>query len=104
MSIPVDFVRRDGTKLFERDREYKIAGSNVYYLGYLEEPTLTAVLDLAASIRSNVIRLWAYCERTENHNVYFQEWNSAKGIPVVNGGPDGLERLDRAIAAAAQRG
>jgi mannan endo-1,4-beta-mannosidase len=104
MSIPENFVRRDGTKLFEGDREYKIAGSNVYYLGYLEEPTLTAVLDLAASIHSNVIRLWAYCERTENHNVYFQEWSSARGLPVVNGGPDGLERLDRAIAAAAHRG
>ena len=91
-------------KLFEGSTEYKIAGSNVYYLGYLEEPTLTAVLDLAASIHSNVIRLWAYCEKTENHNVFFQSWSSNKGLPVPNGGADGLERLDRAIAAAAQRG
>src|SRR5687768_7199257 len=98
MSIPETFVRRDGSKLFEGDREYKIAGSNVYYLGYLEEPTLTAVLDLAASIHSNVIRLWAYCEKTDNHNVFFQQWGS------INEGSDGLERLDRAIAAAAQRG
>lgn len=104
MALPEAFVRRDGTKLVEGDREFKIAGSNIYYLGYLEEPTLGAALDLAESIHSNVIRLWAYCERTENHNVWFQEWNSTKGSPVPNVGANGLERLDRAIASIAQRG
>jgi mannan endo-1,4-beta-mannosidase len=104
MPTPDLFIRRDGTKLYEGDRQYRIAGSNIYYLGYLEEPTLEATLDLAESIHSNVIRLWAYCERTEGHNVYFQEWSPAHGLPIPNGSWNGLERLDRAVASAARRG
>ena len=31
-----DFVRRDGQRLIEGSRDYKIVGANVYYLGYVE--------------------------------------------------------------------
>src|SRR5690349_21815803 len=79
-----DFVRRDGRRLIEGSRDYKIVGANVYYLGYVEEPTQSAVLDLAASLELNVIRLWAFWESRTEDAVFF-------------------DRLDRAIAGAAER-
>lgn len=98
------FIRRQGARLIDGARDYRIAGANIYYLAYLEEPTLTLALDLASNLGLNVIRLWAYCERTDNHNVWFQEWNTQRGLPVANEAPNGLPRLDRAITAAAERG
>ncbi len=79
-----DFVHRDGRRLLEGSRDYKIVGANVYYLGYVEEATQSAVLDLAASLQLNVIRLWAFWESRPENAVLF-------------------DRLDRAIAGAAER-
>ena len=66
-------------------RDYKIAGANCYYLAYVEEPVQSAVLDLAASLSLNVIRIWAFWEHLPQNSIFF-------------------ERLDRAISIAAERG
>lgn len=104
MTYRAGFVRREGARLLLGDRQFRIAGANVYYLGYVEEPVVSAVLDLAGSMHLNVLRIWAFCERTEGHNVYFHYWDDTRNAPAVNGGADGLERLDRAIALASERG
>jgi mannan endo-1,4-beta-mannosidase len=53
-------------------------------LGYVAEHTQSVVLDLAASLQLNVIRLWAFWESGPENAVFF-------------------DRLDRAIAGAAER-
>jgi mannan endo-1,4-beta-mannosidase len=80
-----DFVRREGQRLIEGNCDYKIAGANCYYLAYVEEPVQSAVLDLAASLSLNVVRIWAFWEDLPQNSIFF-------------------ERLDRAISMAAERG
>jgi mannan endo-1,4-beta-mannosidase len=79
------FVRRDGQRLIDGERDYRIAGANCYYLAYVEESVQSAVLDLAASMHLNVMRIWAFWEDKPGSEIYF-------------------ERLDRAISLAAARG
>ena len=80
-----DFVRRDGPITIEGARDYKIAGANCYYLAYVDESVHSGVLDLAASMHLNAIRLWAFWENLPQNDIFF-------------------ERLDRVISMAAQRG
>ena len=80
-----EFIRRDGQRLIDGARDYKIVGANVYYLAYVEEPVMSAVLDLAASMHLNVIRMWAFCEKQSADEAFFL-------------------RLDRVICLAAERG
>ena len=79
-----DFVRRDGPILLEGARDYKIAGANCYYLAYVDESVQSGVLDLAASMHLNAIRLWAFWENLPPNGIFF-------------------ERLDRVISMAAER-
>jgi mannan endo-1,4-beta-mannosidase len=80
-----DFVRRVGQRLVANERDYKITGANCYYLAYVDESVQFAVLDLAASMHLNVIRLWAFWEDLPQNGAFF-------------------ERLDRVISMAADRG
>jgi mannan endo-1,4-beta-mannosidase len=78
----VDFVTRIGGGLFLGQDPFRIAGANNYYLGNVEEQTAALVLDLAAGIGCNTLRIWAFAGRDEQ----------------------ALTRLDRAIYLARQRG
>jgi mannan endo-1,4-beta-mannosidase len=100
------FVQRLGQQLLVDGRTFRIAGANTYYLGYVEQPVQTAVLDLAARLELNSMRIWAFLDANAPgpNDVYFQFWNSAMQRPDYNDGPNGLERLDRAIALAGERG
>jgi mannan endo-1,4-beta-mannosidase len=78
----VDFIQRHGDGLFAGRESFWIIGANNYYLGNAEEATAVSVLDMAREIGCNTLRIWAFVERDK----------------------PGLERLDRAIYLAGQRG
>src|SRR5437763_13740814 len=100
------FVQRLGQQLLLDGRRFRIAGANTYYLGYVEEPIQTAVLDLAESLQLNSMRIWAFLDTGAPGptNVYFQFWNPASQMLQYHDGPNGLERLDKAVYVAGERG
>jgi mannan endo-1,4-beta-mannosidase len=106
MSPVSGFVQRLGSRLLVDGQAFRIAGANNYYLGYVLEPVLESVLDLATSMSLNVLRIWAFWDHAEatDTGVYFQAWDTAARAPAIHDGPSGLERLDRAVASAGQRG
>ncbi len=107
MAAASSFVQRSGSQLLLDGQPYRIVGGNTYYLGYVIEPTLNAALDLAQSFGMNSIRIWAFLDSAQppgEWDVSFQYWDAAKAAPVANEGPNGLQRLDRAVASARERG
>ncbi len=100
------FVQRSGRQLLIGGAPFRIAGANNYYLAYTQQEVQTAVLDLAARLNLNSMRIWAFLDAPapKANDVYFQFWNAAKQAPDYHDGPDGLERLDRAVALAGARG
>lgn len=105
---PVEgFVQRLGPQLLLDGEPFRIAGGNTYYLAYLEEPVLDAALDLAAAFGMNAMRTWAFYDAPKlpgPYEIAFQYWDGGNQAPVIHDGPNGLERLDRAIAKAGERG
>jgi mannan endo-1,4-beta-mannosidase len=100
------FVQRSGQQLLTNGAPFRIAGANNYYLAYVEEDVQNAVLDSVTALKLNALRIWAFLDAEEPvpGRVYFQFWNSAKQSPDYHDGPDGLDRLDRAVALASDRG
>ncbi len=100
------FVQRSGQQLLVNGAPFRIAGANNYYLAYVQEDVQNAVLDLVTPLKLNTLRIWAYLDAPAPGpgDVYFQFWNSTKKALDYHDGPDGLGRLDRAIALAGARG
>ena len=109
------FVQAHGQRLVLDGRTYEFAGTNQYYLGYKSRTMVDAMLDDAATAGFDVVRTWGFRDYQNpdgsgsvhtggNEGVWYQAWDAEAGRPVVNGGPDGLERLDYVVAAAAERG
>jgi mannan endo-1,4-beta-mannosidase len=72
---------------------------------------------MALTMGLKVVRTWAFLDRGSldgsvpdvdppgaKEGVYFHFWDPAQGAPAFNDGPDGLQRLDFLVHAAAQRG
>jgi mannan endo-1,4-beta-mannosidase len=69
-----------------------------------------AVFALVGRLNLNVLRTWAFLDcgvaisgmppAGSQNGVYFQYWNLDTSRPEFNDGPNGLERLDQAIALA----
>jgi mannan endo-1,4-beta-mannosidase len=97
------FVETRGRGFFLNGQGFRMAGANVYYLAFVNQTTVEAVLDLAVAMGLNVLRIWGFFEQTDS-NVHFHFFNWARGAPDVHHGPDGLGRLDQAIFLAEQRG
>jgi mannan endo-1,4-beta-mannosidase len=95
------FVRALGTRFEADGRQIFLAGANCYYLAFVDEPSQRSVLELARGMGLNTIRSWGFLDAPDaGRSVWFQTWNDTLGRPVLNEGPDGLERLDRAISLA----
>lgn len=110
-----EFVQAHGERLVLDGRTYEFAGTNQYYLGYKSQTMVDAMLDDAATAGFDVVRTWGFRDYQNpdgsgsvhsggNEGVWYQAWDPQAGRPVVNGGPDGLERLDYVVAAAGERG
>jgi mannan endo-1,4-beta-mannosidase len=99
----VGFVERRGQSFFLNGQAFRMAGANVYYLGFVNRPTIEAILDQTIAVGLNVLRIWGFCEQTDS-DFYFHYFNQERGVPDVKDGPDGLARLDQAIFLAEQRG
>lgn len=98
------FVQRSGMQLQIGGQPFRIVGGNTYYLGYVKEPVAASVLDLALSMGMNALRIWAFLDAAQApgaNDVCFQFFDNG---PRLYDGPNGLERLDRAIALAGDRG
>ncbi|MFV0375554.1 glycoside hydrolase 5 family protein [Microbacterium sp.] len=113
-AFPDEFVHAQGTHLSLRGSDYAFAGANNYYLGHKSAAMIDAVLDDAAGAGLDVIRTWGFQDyqnrdgsgsvHKEFSGVWYQAWDAQAGAPVINSGPDGLQKLDYVIAGAASRG
>lgn len=100
------FIQRLRGQLLLSGKPFRIAGANTYYFTYVEEAVQKGVLDMADALQLNALRIWAFFDANApgHGDVYFQSWNTASQRPEIHDGPNGLERLDRAIALAGDRG
>ncbi|CAK7222900.1 hypothetical protein SBRCBS47491_005021 [Sporothrix bragantina] len=85
-----------------------LAGSNSYWIGFLtNNADVDLVLDHIAASGLKVLRVWGFNDVTTkpaagSNTVYYQ-YLSATGSQI-NTGPNGLQRLDYVVSAAAKRG
>lgn len=102
------FVQRQDQQLVLNGRPFRIVGANNYYLGFVSEDVVREVLNVASAMSLNTIRILACFESIEippgPGSVYFHFWNPATNWPDIHDGPDGLDRLDRAVAMAGDSG
>ena len=99
-----EFVRTDGTLFRVGERPFPVVGVNCYFLAYCSDTSRLAVITAAKQMGANAIRAWAFLN-VDNRSpgaVAFQYRNN--GDITVDGGPDGMERLDALIEAAEQQG
>lgn len=101
---------------FEVDgKPFCFAGSNNYYPIYKPKPVVDDLFAAARQLNLKVMRVWGMLDRGsldgsvpntdgegQKQGVYFQYWDTATQRPAYNDGPDGLQRLDYVLAAAAQ--
>lgn len=93
-------------------------GTNNYYLSYKSKRMVDDIFASAARLNLEVIRTWGFIDRGSldgsvrsvsssegtQDGVYFQYWDSERGAPAYNDGPDGLQRLDYVLHRARQSG
>lgn len=101
---------------FELEGEpFCFAGANNYYPIYKSRAAVDDVFASAKALGFRVMRVWAMLDRGSldgsvpsvdgaghKQGVYFQYWDPARRRPAYNDGPDGLQRLDYVLAAAAK--
>lgn len=106
-----ELVKRQGSKLMVRGKEFRFVGTNNYYLAYQSQAMADDVLKTAADHRFTVMRTWGFLDIADpastgddgpKNGVYFQSFKT--NPPTVNEGPTGLERLDYVVAEAGKRG
>jgi len=104
MALEPGFVQCEGTGFQVGGEPFPVVGVNCYFLGYCSDASRLNVMAAAKQMRANAIRAWAFLnvDKRPAGTVAFQYLNN--GAITVNGGPDGLERLDALIAAAEGQG
>jgi mannan endo-1,4-beta-mannosidase len=101
-------------------KPFCFAGSNNYYLASKPRPMVDDVYRSAKKLGFSVMRTWAFVDigstdgsvasvdpHSDNNDgkkdgTYFQYWDKSLGRVVYNDGEDGLQRLDYAVAKAAE--
>jgi mannan endo-1,4-beta-mannosidase len=111
-----EFVKRVGADLRLGGGKFRFAGSNQYYLIYKSPFMVDEVLNAADAQGFRVMRIWGSLDTGDpddsstwvgggpKEGVYLQYWDPAAGRPAYNDGPNGLQRLDYAIAKAGELG
>lgn len=107
------FVQRQSDRLVLGNDTFRIVGANIYYFAFSAEPDQIRLLDLASDFGFNVLRIWAFNDFIDlppnapvpaETDVCFQFLNPGASAPELREGSFGLERLDRAIKLAGDRG
>jgi mannan endo-1,4-beta-mannosidase len=114
VSLSPSFVRASGSQFILDSQPFRVAGANNYYVGFESDSMVEPVFDLAVQMGLNALRTWAFLDcgvaapgavpANAKDGVFFQYMNSTTAVPGFNDGPDGLERLDRTIFLAEQKG
>ncbi|MGN0916475.1 MAG: cellulase family glycosylhydrolase [Succinivibrio sp.] len=94
------FVTQEGTKLMLDGKEYRIAGTNNYYMHYGERSMITDVLDDAVALGINTIRVWGFMDGV-NHDHTMQ---AEPGVYKKDGALNSYDKLDFTVAEAKKRG
>lgn len=95
-------------------KPFCFVGSNNYYPIYKPKPVVDDLFAAARRLNLKVMRVWGMLDRGsldgtvpntdgegQKQGVYFQYWDTSQQRPAYNDGPDGLQRLDYVLAAAA---
>ena len=112
-----DVSKRPATSFELEGKPFCFAGANNYYLSYKPPAMVDDVLESARAMGLKVVRIWAFIDRGsldgrvrsiddagEKRGLYFQAWDPVEQRAIFNDGPNGLERLDYALAKADQLG
>lgn len=100
-------MRRDGRDLTLGGSVFRVAGACCYYFAFASEADQIRILDLASDVGLNALRIWAFndlAHAPRAGELCFQYFDDARSTPILHEGPDGLERLDRAVALSGARG
>jgi len=110
-AVPSGFVTTNGAE-FELDGEpFYFVGANSFWLPLLTtESDVDATFQTMADAGIQVVRTWAFNMINETELAgalssgltYYQLWNNSEW--TLNEGPQGLQRLDYVVSAAAQYG
>ncbi|KAK7553450.1 mannan endo-1,4-beta-mannosidase A [Phyllosticta citricarpa] len=83
------------------------AGTNSYWIGFLtKDADVDTALDQIKASGLKILRVWGFNDVNTEPNdgtVWFQSFVKGKE-PVINTGPNGLQRLDYVVKAAESRG
>jgi mannan endo-1,4-beta-mannosidase len=102
------FVRRRDGQLHLNESPFSIVGANNYYFAYSSEEEQNQLLALAGDFEFNTLRVWAFLDCASGppsgDRVCFQYLPTGAEHPELNESGNGLERLDRAVMLAGERG
>jgi len=91
------FIDIKNGKLVENGAQYKLHGTNQYYLFYKPHQMIDNVIDSSSSLNLNVIRTWAFCEGALHDGFCFQPSMRSYDEPT-------FQNLDYVIYKAKQKG
>ncbi|MDD7021412.1 MAG: cellulase family glycosylhydrolase [Aeromonadales bacterium] len=94
------FVMQKGKDLLLDGAPFKIAGTNNYYMHYGTNEMIDSVLDDAAAMGLNTIRVWGFMEGVSHDHSMQPE----PGVYEKAGVNSAWERLDYTVAGAKKRG
>jgi mannan endo-1,4-beta-mannosidase len=118
------FVVRSGNRFLLNGEDFRVAGVNNHYLAFGSQKEVEAVLDDAEAMNANVVRafvtpvigsldgqvptIWNWRSDADSSNLgvngaYMAYWEPVTRSMGINDGPNGLQRLDFVLAAAAKR-
>ncbi|KAF2404923.1 glycoside hydrolase [Trichodelitschia bisporula] len=102
-----NFPRVDGFKFNIDGKTEYFRGTNAYWLPFLaKSEDIDLTLDHMAEANLKVVRVWGFNDVGSiptKGTVWFQSFITGSE-PVINTGPDGLQKLDYVIDAAEKRG
>ena len=119
------FVATRGTQFTLNGQPFYVTGVNNHYVGWGSKAEVDRVLDAAVAMGANVIRtilgpaigapggqdpktIWDFKSTSNSyelntHGVYLLYWDPKTKTMAINGGANGIGRIDYLLAAAAQR-
>jgi mannan endo-1,4-beta-mannosidase len=99
------FVERRGPRLWLNGSPFRIAGANIYSFAFRTEEEQIRLLDLAQRFHCKVLRVWAFLEGDPAGDTEVCFHCLRPGAPAeIREGEYGLDRLDRAVKLAGERG